>query len=116
MLSELTTAVAASAPVTWIVLNDSSNGLVDSGMAASGYRGYDVSIPPVDFVAWARSQGVPARTVCNDADLVEAIRWTLNQDGPTLLDVAIQRGRRAPLGARHAVISAMTSCNATHPF
>lgn len=95
--SELTSALAAGAPATWIVLNDAENGMVSSSYAAVGLSGVNVSIPRVDFRAWARAQGVHAVRVEHENELEAALRWAAGSRGPTLVDVIMQPDRAAPV-------------------
>lgn len=97
MQNELTSALAAGAPATWIVLNDAENGMVSSSYAAVGLSGVNVSIPRVDFRGWARAQGVHAVRVEHEHELAAALRWAAGTHGPTLVDVMMQPDRAAPV-------------------
>jgi acetolactate synthase-1/2/3 large subunit len=57
----------------------------------------DITEPEVDFVKLAESMGLAARRVSKSGDLRPALDWALNQNGPTLLDVAIAREVRSVL-------------------
>ena len=97
MQNELTSALAAGAPATWIVLNDAENGMVSSSYAAVSLSGVNVSIPRVDFCAWARAQGVDAVRVDHEDELEAALRSAATSHGPTLVDVMMQPDRAAPV-------------------
>jgi acetolactate synthase-1/2/3 large subunit len=97
MQNELTSALAAAAPATWIVLNDAQNDMVKSSYDVLGLAGVDVSMPRVDFRACAAAQGVDAVRVEHEHRLGPALRWAADRQGPSLVEVMMQPGRAAPV-------------------
>jgi benzoylformate decarboxylase len=93
----LWTAARERLPVVFAVVNNRQylilkNALraMDSDTVATGrYVGMDIVDPPVDFVALARSMGVPATLVEKTADVGDAIRAAWDGRGPHLLELPI---------------------------
>jgi benzoylformate decarboxylase len=99
----LWTAAHYRLPITYVVPNNSSYAILKSGMltldlasAKRGiYPGMDLVEPAVDYVGLARSLGVRAERVEKPAGLRDALAACLADPGPTLVDVAIDRGFKA---------------------
>jgi acetolactate synthase-1/2/3 large subunit len=95
---EITVAVEQKLPVIFVVLNDRAYGLIRHAHRLLGKEGVDFAIPAVDFAMMARSAGARAHTIRGERDL-DLIDWqelALHQ-GPTLLDVTIDREKMPPL-------------------
>ena len=98
---EISTALDEKLPVIFVVLNDSSFGMVRHGQALRGARDVGNELPPVDFKRFAEAMGVEAFTIRTLADLKRLDFETLgHKAGPTLLDVRIDRDKVPPMGAR----------------
>jgi benzoylformate decarboxylase len=101
----LWTAAHYQLPITYVVPNNSSYAILKSGMlsldlasAKRGiYPGMDLVEPTIDYVGLARSLGVRAERVEKPASLHEVLAGCLAHPGPTLVDVAIDRGFKAML-------------------
>jgi benzoylformate decarboxylase len=101
----LWTAAHYQLPITYVVPNNSSYAILKSGMlsldlasAKRGiYPGMDLVEPTIDYVGLARSLGVRAERVEKPASLHEVLAACLAHPGPTLVDVAIDRGFKAML-------------------
>jgi benzoylformate decarboxylase len=99
----LWTAAHYQLPVTYVVPNNSSYAILKSGMlsldlasAKRGiYPGMDLVEPTIDYVGLARSLGVRAERVEKPAALRDVLASCLAHPGPTLVDVAIDRGFKA---------------------
>jgi benzoylformate decarboxylase len=99
----LWTAAHYQLPITYVVPNNSSYAILKSGMlsldlasAKRGiYPGMDLVEPTIDYVGLARSLGVRAERVEKPAGLREVLASCLAHPGPTLVDVAIDRGFKA---------------------
>ena len=61
------------------------------------YPGMDLVDPEIDYIALARSLGVPAERVEKPQDLRPVLEKMLAASGPTLVDVAIDRSVRPAL-------------------
>ena len=101
----LWTAAHYQLPITYVVPNNSSYAILKSGMlsldlasAKRGiYPGMDLIDPAIDYAGLARSLGVRAERVEKPADLRDVLAACLSHPGPSLVDVAIDRGFKAML-------------------
>lgn len=98
---ELTVAVAEKLPLIFIILNDSTLGMVMHGQRLGGGEPIAFELPPVDFAQVARSMGAEAETI-RTIDELEALDFIAmgKRNGPTLLDVYIDPQEVPPMGAR----------------
>jgi benzoylformate decarboxylase len=91
--------------VVFVVFNNASYMILKGGLLAmrgasaerGRFVGMDLTEPEINFVGLAESMGVAARRVSRASELGETLDWALNEDGPTLLDVAIARDVRSIL-------------------
>jgi len=97
MNNEISTAVQYKARVLWIILNDAQYGLNEHGMSALGMRPVETQFPRVDFVTLARSQGSDGVRVFNEIGLEAALNQALNEIGPFVVDVIIDRNIPSPI-------------------
>ena len=96
----LWTAAHYRLPITYVVPNNTSYAILKSGMlsldlasAKRGmYPGMDLIEPEIDYTALARSLGVRAERVEKPGELRDVLAACLAHPGPTLVDVAIDRG------------------------
>ena len=101
----LWTAAHYQLPITYVVPNNSSYAILKSGMltldlasAKRGiYPGMDLVEPTIDYVSLARSLGVRAERVEKPGNLHSVLAECLVHAGPSLIDVAIDRGFKAML-------------------
>jgi benzoylformate decarboxylase len=99
----LWTAAHHRIKVTYVVPNNSSYAILKSGMLGLGlpsakkgiYPGMDLVDPLVDHVAVARALGVRAERVEKPGELRDVLAACLEHPGPSLVDVAIDRGFKA---------------------
>jgi acetolactate synthase-1/2/3 large subunit len=105
---ELTVAYEHQLPITYIVLNDSSLGMVRHGQRLSGDESIATQIPSVRFDLLAQSCGVDSLRVESLAELEQVPPGWLGDSsgGPKLIDVKIDPSAVPPIGQR---ISALTS-------
>lgn len=98
---EITTALEEELPVIFVILNDSSLGMVRHGQALRGAREVGNELPPVDFKMFAEAMGVEAYTIRTLAELETLDMEALgHKRGPTLLDVHIDPEKVPPMGSR----------------
>ncbi len=113
---ELTVAVEHELPIIFVILNDSSLGMVKHGQRLSGAESIGTKIPFVDFAAMARAMGAKGITIESAADLrlidVDALS---QRDGPTLMDVRIDVDEVPPIGTRIAVLKESRQPLTTQP-
>ena len=92
-IQALWTAAHLNLPISWIIANNRSYRILKQRVAA--YHGTDQFVamdfndPPIDFSALAASMGVQSRCVKDPGEIAEALQWSLQSAGPTLLDVQI---------------------------
>jgi benzoylformate decarboxylase len=99
----LWTAAHEHLPVTYVVANNASYAILKAGMLTFGlpgakrgvFPGMDLVAPEIDYVALARSMGVHAQRVDKPGALRDALAAALGHAGPSLVDVAIDRGVEA---------------------
>ncbi|MGC4087089.1 MAG: thiamine pyrophosphate-binding protein [Polyangiaceae bacterium] len=99
---ELTVAVEQKLPVTYLVLNDSSLGMVRHGQRLAGAEPVGFEIAAVRFDRLARACGARGQRVNTLGDLQRIPRAWLASDkgGPALIDVRIDRGAVPPMADR----------------
>jgi acetolactate synthase-1/2/3 large subunit len=96
---EITVAVKERLPVIYILLNDSSYGMIKFAHRLTGTEAFDYSIPPVDFCKMALSVGAEGYTIRNIGELRQIdFHYLSNRKGPTLLDIHIDQEETPPLG------------------
>lgn len=105
MLHELATAASHDVDATWVVLNDGGMGMCRQGVDMLGISGIDADLAPVRFAAMAAALGVPSRVVEGAEQLDDVLRWAVRGTGPKLVEVPIDRGVTAPIGARVAALT-----------
>ncbi|MFQ5829362.1 MAG: thiamine pyrophosphate-binding protein [Candidatus Methylomirabilia bacterium] len=96
----LWTAAHYRLPVTYLVVNNASYAILKAGMLGMGldsakrgiFPGMDLVDPEIDYVGLAQSLGVQAERVEKPGELRAVLERMLAADGPTLVDVAIDRG------------------------
>ena len=115
MTNEISTAVRAGAPATWVVLNDARYGMCAQGMDALGLSA-DATIPPVDFVAFARAQGARAVRVEHETELGAALVAAMAAAGPFLVDVRIDPRSLAPASLRNSALAGRLAAGSERTF
>src|SRR3989449_1241250 len=101
----LWTAAHYRFPITYVIPNNASYAILKSGMlsldlasAKRGiYPGMDLVEPEIDYTGLARSLGVRAERVEKPGELAAVLAACLAHPGPTLVDVAIDRGFKSML-------------------
>ena len=101
----LWTAAHHGLPITYVVANNASYAILKSGMISLAlpsakrglYPGMDIVNPEIDYVGLARALGVRAERVDKPGELRDTLAACLAQDGPALVDVAIDRGVKGML-------------------
>ncbi|MCI3949592.1 MAG: acetolactate synthase [Acidimicrobiales bacterium] len=93
----LWTAVHEGLPVVFAVVDNREYRILkgalsareDASAARGTFLGMDLDDPPVDFLALARSMGVPGTRVERAGDIGDAVRTALDAGGPALLHLPI---------------------------
>ncbi|HEX5828143.1 MAG TPA: acetolactate synthase large subunit [Candidatus Limnocylindrales bacterium] len=88
-VQEMETAVRLRAKVTIVVWRDDGYGLIDWKQRNEFGRPFGVSFGNPDFVALARSFGMPAFRPASSSELGESLASALAVEGPALVEVPI---------------------------
>ena len=87
LLGELLTVAALDLPVTVVVFNNSTLGMVKLEMLVDKLPDFGVDVPAVDYAAIAAAMGLHAVRVEDPKKLEAAYRSALDHKGPALVDV-----------------------------
>ncbi|WPR65340.1 thiamine pyrophosphate-binding protein [Glutamicibacter protophormiae] len=85
-IAELATAKQHEAPVTWLIVDDGGYGILREYMEGAFGKATATELARPDFVALARSFGVPAREV-QPQDVGQALRESFAAQGPNVVVV-----------------------------
>ncbi|BFM15848.1 biosynthetic-type acetolactate synthase large subunit [Maricurvus nonylphenolicus] len=102
---EITVAVQHQLAIIFVVLNDSSLGMVKHGQRLSGAESIGTAMPFTDFAKMAEAMGAKGICIESAGDLKQLnINKLCSRPGPTLLDVRIDVDEVPPIGTRIAVL------------
>lgn len=98
---EITVAADQQLPVVFVVLNDSSLGMVKHGQRLARAEPIGFELPQVDYRLLAEAMGIPGHVIRSPEDF-EALDFEaiLRRRGPTMLDVRIDGEEVPPMGLR----------------
>ena len=103
---EITTALQENLNVLFVVLNDSSLGMIRHGQQLGGAEQIGNELPAINFAQMAQAMGVEAYRIETMADLDKLdIPFLLSKSVPCLLDVLIDGDEVPPMGARMKVLT-----------
>jgi benzoylformate decarboxylase len=92
-IQALWTAASANLPITYVIANNGGYRIIKQRLKAfhgsERYVGMDFADPAIDFVALARSVGVPAERISEPDALAPALRRAFATPGPKLIDVVV---------------------------
>jgi benzoylformate decarboxylase len=99
----LWTAAHYDLPAVFVICNNAQYRILKSGLLAfrsepakqGKFVGMDLVHPEIDFVGLAESLGVAAERVTKPQDVGPALKQALSRNGPSLLDIPIDRSVRA---------------------
>jgi pyruvate dehydrogenase (quinone) len=91
LLGELITLQQMKLPVNVVVFNNASLNFVELEMKAAGFVNYGTELENPDFAGIAAAVGIHSQRVETAAELPDAVREALAHDGPSLLDVLVER-------------------------
>ena len=109
---EITLALSEGLTIIYVILNDSSLGMVKHGQRLTNNPTIGCDLPKVDFARFARAMGVNAYTIRSADDF-----RGLNIDelcaykGPTLLDVHVDPDEAPPMGLRARILESAQQQN-----
>ena len=99
--AELTVALQHDLNVIFVVLNDSSYGMVEHGQRLSGAESIGTELPAVSYAKIARAMGIDAYTIRCTQDLLELdVDEITTKRSPTVLDCLIDKTEVPPIGLR----------------
>ncbi|HEX4881119.1 MAG TPA: thiamine pyrophosphate-binding protein [Porticoccaceae bacterium] len=102
---EITVAVQEKLPVIFVILNDSAYGMVRHGQQKTGAESIGHQLSKIDFAAFAEAMGIPGYVIRAPADLHDLnVAQICRREGPSLLDVRIDRDEAPPIGLRTRVL------------
>ncbi|GII99962.1 pyruvate dehydrogenase (quinone) [Sediminihabitans luteus] len=87
LLGELITARHYDLPVTVVLFNNASLGMVRLEMLVDGLPSFGTDSPAVDYAAVAAALGIRSQRVTDPKDVREALEAALAAPGPALVDV-----------------------------
>ncbi|MFC6520420.1 thiamine pyrophosphate-binding protein [Undibacterium arcticum] len=103
---EISVAVAEKLSVIFVILNDQALGMVKHGQRLAKAEQIGCDLPPTDFAAMARAMGAEGHTIRSPEDLLKLdISAICARQGPTLLDVLIDRDEVPPMNVRMRVLA-----------
>jgi acetolactate synthase-1/2/3 large subunit len=99
--AELTLALQHNLNVIFVVLNDSSYGMVEHGQRLTGSEAIGFELPDVSYAKIARAMGIDAYTIRCTQDLLELdVDEITTKRSPTVLDCIIDKKEVPPIGLR----------------
>ncbi len=102
---EITVAVQENLPVIYVVLNDSSLGMVKHGQRLTGAASIGHDIPVTDFVGLANALGAEGFRIESPQDLQPLKNINYKElKRPLLLDVLIDKNAVPPIGKRTSTL------------
>jgi acetolactate synthase-1/2/3 large subunit len=107
---EITTAVDEKLPVVFVILNDHAYGMVMHGQRLAGAEPIAYELTRVDFRRMAEAMGIVAHVVDSPSDF-EQIDFgaMLARNGPTLIDVRIDREEVPPMMLRLKTLGSVSA-------
>lgn len=103
---EMTVALQHQLPVVFVILNDSSLGMVKHGQYLGKAESIGHQLPQVNFAEMASAMGVVGYRIRQAQDLLDLnIQAICARNGPTVLDVVIDPDEVPPMDARIKVLT-----------
>ncbi|GGH62799.1 pyruvate dehydrogenase [Rothia aerolata] len=87
LLGDLLTAKMYDLPLTVVVFNNSTLGMVKLEQLVQGFEDYGVDVPAVNYADIATAMGFQAERVTKAKDLEKAYKKALSHQGPSLVEV-----------------------------
>lgn len=92
----LWTAAHLKLPITYVIANNRSYRIIKERLVSfrktDRFTGMDLREPEIDFVALAKSMGLPARRISDPQDVSEALKDSMKLGKPNLLDIRVADG------------------------
>ncbi len=87
LMGEILTLAAYNLPVTVVVFNNSSLGMVKLEMLVDGMPDFGVDVPQTNYAAIAQAAGLQGIRVEQPKDLEGAFSTALSHQGPSLVEI-----------------------------
>lgn len=87
LLGELITVAAHKLPITVVVFNNSTLGMVKLEMLVDGLQDFGVDVPDANYAAVAAALGFQSVRVTDPGDIAAAYRAAFDHDGPSLVEL-----------------------------
>ena len=87
LLGELATVAAERLPLTVVVFNNSTLGMVKLEMLVDGLPDFGVDVPDTNYAKVAEAMGFHATRVVRPKDIESALRDAFDHDGPSLVEI-----------------------------
>lgn len=98
---EMTVAFQEKLTIIYVILNDSSLGMVKHGQKLAKAKSIGTELPVVDFKQFAESMGIEAYHIKSPKDFSDLdIKRICSKKAPTVLDVYIDADEVPPIGMR----------------
>jgi acetolactate synthase-1/2/3 large subunit len=98
---EMTVALTEKLTILFVILNDAALGMVKHGQRLAGAERIGFELPVVDFRLMAESMGIPGHVIRTAQDFENLdIDALLRHNGPTVLDVRIDKDEAPPMELR----------------
>ncbi|MCC7548722.1 MAG: thiamine pyrophosphate-binding protein, partial [Burkholderiales bacterium] len=95
-IQALWSAAHMKLPITYVIPNNRGYRILKERLKSmrgtDRFIGMDLREPELDFVALARSMGVPARRISDPDEVGPALQAAIAGGGPSLLDVSVSDG------------------------
>ena len=92
----LWTAAHLKLPITYVIANNRSYRIIKERLVGfrktDKFTGMDLREPEIDFVALAKSMGLPARRITNPQEVSSSLQEGMNSGKPNLLDIRVADG------------------------
>jgi acetolactate synthase I/II/III large subunit len=102
--TEIGMAVNNRIPVIFVIINNGRLDMVDKGMAmmalSSGHSVGSIYETPLNAAQFAQSLGAKSYCCHTAAEIVEAVRVSLDSDGPTVIEVVVDPLEIPPITSR----------------
>ncbi len=105
---DITVAVQEKLPVIFVILNDSEYGMVRHGQQLGHAEEVGYKLPEIDFCIYAKSMGIEATIIKSPEDLLALnIRDICSRNGPTIIDVRVDKQEVPPMDNRLKALGTM---------
>ncbi|MGR6034422.1 MAG: thiamine pyrophosphate-binding protein [Candidatus Nitrosoglobus sp.] len=105
---EITVAIQEKLPVIFVILNDAALGMVKHGQRLAQAEPIAFELPEINYCDYAKAMGVPGYIIRSPQDFLNVdIEAICQRQGPTLLDIQIDREELPPMQVRMKALGTM---------